>query len=117
MKYLKLIGAVLLLSASHLYSQKSLDVGIGYLGAEMKSPGIHLELSYDPGQSKKFSLPVNLTSSYASLEDYNSLTIDLQKGFRVFLSEKFYFEQFIGVGLIGNNYKDVDYGTTMNSSM
>ena len=108
MNYLKLIGAVLLLSMSQLNSQKSLDVGIGYLGAEMKSSGIHLELSYNPGQSEKFSLPVNLTSSFASLEDYNSLTIDLQKGFRVFLAKDFYFEQFIGVGLIGNNYKNVD---------
>ena len=80
MKYLKLIGAVLLLSASHLCSQKSLDVGIGYLGAEMTSPRIHLQISYDPGHSEKFSLPVNLTSSFTSLEDYNSLTIDLQKG-------------------------------------
>ena len=104
------------LHSININAQSNLNAGIGFIGGSNGQSGLVLEFEYEKMYTDDFSLPLRLDVGMISHQDYNSLVIDIHKGFRKYFKSGFLVEQSLGLGLLSMSnktgydwYKD-DYG-------
>jgi hypothetical protein len=89
-----LLGILLNLSA-----QKRLNAGIGYFGSNATSPGVVLEFEVEKIFTEDLTSPFRTDIGFFSTTDYNTLYIDINKGFRKYFKSGLYVEQSVGIGM------------------
>lgn len=87
------------------YSQSRLNAGIGYFGGNFTHPGVLLEFEIENYFTDDFSLPLRSNIGYIVTPDFNSLSLEIQKGFRKYFKSGLFVEQSLGLGMMANFYK------------
>ena len=77
----------------------------GYYGQLKESHGVIAEFEIQKFYSEDFALPLRSDISFLTTPDYNSLSIDIHKGFRKYLKSGIFIEQSVGLGATANFYK------------
>lgn len=86
------------------YAQANLNLGMGYTGDMSASNGLVLEFELEKYFTTDLSLPLRADLGFFKSTDYNSLFIEIHKGFRKYFNSGFFCEQSIGMGVISNFY-------------
>lgn len=87
------------------FSQTHLNLGAAYMGDKITHPGALIEFELERFFSDDFSVPIRADLGFFSTPDYNSISIDVHTGGRQYLPSGLFFEQSVGLGLMGNVYQ------------
>lgn len=87
------------------FAQKHLKLGVAYVADNISSPGLLIEGEYERFFSKSFSLPLRADLGFLLTPDYNAVTLEVFTGSRQYLPSGLFFEQSLGLGLMGSFYK------------
>ena len=90
--------------AVQLQAQSRLNLGGGYYGENITSPGIVLEFEYEKFFTEDLSLPLRADLVFFTTPEYNALVVDIHKGFRKYFKSGISIEQSVGIGLISSFY-------------
>jgi len=85
--------------------QSLLNAEVSYASENGAFHGVSLGLEHEKFFSENFSLPLKVSASYTAKADYNSVSIELLKGFRRYFGNGFFGEQYLGLGMMANYYK------------
>ncbi len=85
--------------------QSLLNAEVSYASENGAFHGVSLGLEHEKFFSENFSLPLKVSASYTVKADYNSVSIELLKGFRRYFGNGFFAEQYLGLGMMANYYK------------
>ena len=107
MKKIQFIFLLLTGLAASGFAQNRLNLGAGYFGQNITSPGATLQLEFEQSIHEGLSLPLRMEAGFYNYHnDYNVLTIDLNRGFRKYLSNGLFVEQTFGAGVMLSYYRD-----------
>lgn len=94
-----------IVNPGQLKGQSSLNGEISYFTGIPRSNGGAVGLEYEKYHTENLSLPLKAEAGFFVKPDYNSLIIEIHKGFRRYFDSGFFFEQSIGLGLTAHFYK------------
>lgn len=98
------LSIIFLLLFSQTFAQTDINVGVGYYGENLTSPGVVLEFEFEKFHSEYLSLPTRADLGFFIAPDYNAYTLDFHQGFRQYFKSGLFVEQFIGLGFIATTY-------------
>jgi len=104
MKRIILVMALVAGFNSLSQAQSTLKAGLGYYGVNSGNIGIVAEFEYEKYYSESFSLPLRADLGYYITPDYNTLFLEVHKGFRHYFNSGFFVEQSLGIGIHSNSY-------------
>ena len=86
-----------------------MKIGAGYFGQNITRPGLIFEVEYEQLYTPLFSLPARANLGYHYHPDYNTLFLDIHKGFRKYFQSGLFVEQGLSAGLILKSYQTDRY--------
>ena len=86
------------------FGQYSLNAGLGYFVPNNGKLGMVAEFEYEKYFSESFSLPLRADLGYYITPDYQTLFLEVHKGFRQYFKSGFFAEQSLGIGVLSNFY-------------
>ena len=100
MKNIRLTLAIIFGLTYQLEAQSSLNIGGGYYGENITSPGLVVEFEYEKFFTDELSLPLRVDLIFYVAPEYNNLLLDIHKWFRKFFASRLFIELSFGIVLV-----------------
>lgn len=120
LKFPFLLAITLLLTCPFWgHAQHRLSFEAGYFGNHISQPGAVIGFEYESIFSPDFSSPLRTNLGFFKGPEYNSMFLEVHKGFRKKMSSGLYLEQSVGIGVTGTVFtlENMWYNDTVSGAI